>query len=86
MRMLKLDVEALVVESFQTVPAADGRGTVHGAGDRAFEAFGADPGVHRAVPQRRVGVPHPELRQLVRRRNRRGAGGAHGVIRRAVGS
>jgi hypothetical protein len=33
MRTLKLDVEALAVESFHTAPAADGRGTVHGAQD-----------------------------------------------------
>lgn len=39
---LKLEIEALAVESFHTAPAADGRGTVYGAQEGAFAAFGAD--------------------------------------------
>ncbi|HEX6747064.1 MAG TPA: hypothetical protein VF092_07170 [Longimicrobium sp.] len=34
MRMLKLDVDALAVESFHTAAAAGARGTVRGAQDR----------------------------------------------------
>ncbi|HEX8695538.1 MAG TPA: hypothetical protein VF746_24205 [Longimicrobium sp.] len=41
---LKLEIEALAVESFPTAPAADGRGTVHGAQEGAFAGVGADTG------------------------------------------
>ncbi len=34
MRMLKLEIEALTVDSFHTAPAAAARGTVRGAQDR----------------------------------------------------
>ena len=41
MRMLKLEIDALAVESFHTAAAADARGTVHAAQD-GFVAFGAE--------------------------------------------
>lgn len=43
MRMLKLEIDALAVESFHTAAATDARGTVHAAQDH-FVAVGADTG------------------------------------------
>ena len=44
MRMLKLEIDALEVESFHTVALVEDRGTVHGAQDGAFVGFGDDTG------------------------------------------
>jgi hypothetical protein len=44
MRMLKLDIDTLAVESFHTAAALERRGTVHAAEQDGFVPVGADTG------------------------------------------